>query len=101
MAKTQEFVYAIVGAGDFAIEKARSVTKIADRTEAEQVLNDFITRGRTLSRRVSTAAPTKRAVEQTKTARAQLKAASTSVAKAVRLDAKAARNAATKVSKAS
>ena len=101
MAKTQEFVYAIVGAGDFAIEKARGVTKIADRQASEKVYNDFIKRGRTLSRKVTTAAPTKRALEQTKTARAQVKAATTSVAKAVRLDAKAARNAATKVSKAS
>jgi hypothetical protein len=101
MAKTQEFVYAIVGAGDFAIEKARDVTKIAGRSATEKVYKNFIKRGRTLSRRVTTAAPTKRALEQTKTARAQVKAATTSVAKAVRLDAKAARNAAAKVSKAS
>lgn len=101
MARTQEFVYALVGAGDFAVEKARSVTKIADRAASEKVYNDFIKRGRTLSNRVGNAAPTKRAVEQTKTARAQVKAATTSVAKAVRLDTKAVRNAAAKVSKAS
>lgn len=101
MAKTQEIVYALVGAGDFAVEKALGVTKIADREASQKAYNDFIKRGRTLSRRVSNAAPTKRALEQTKTARAQVKAATTSVAKAVRLDAKAARNAATKVSKAS
>ena len=101
MAKTQEFVYALVGAGDFALEKARNVTKIADRTASEKVYNDFIKRGRTLSRKVGSAAPTKRAIEQTKTARAQVKAATTSVAKAVKLDTKAVRSAATKVSKAS
>ena len=100
MDKTQELVYAVVGAGDFAIEKARSITKI-DRKASQKLYKDFIKRGRTVSRRVSTAAPTKRAIEQTKTARSQIKAATTSVAKAVRLDAKAARGAATKVSKAS
>src|SRR5688572_28885973 len=100
MGKTQEFVYAVVGAGDFAIEKARGIAKI-DRKASEKVYEDLIKRGRTLSRRVTTAAPTKKALEQTKTARTQIKAATTSVAKAVRLDAKAARNAATKVSKAS
>jgi hypothetical protein len=101
MAKTQELVYAVVGAGDFAIEKARGITKIADLEASQKVYNDFIKRGRTLSRRVSTAAPTKRAIEQTKTARTQIKAATTSITKAVRLDAKAARSAAAKVSKAS
>lgn len=100
MPKTQELVYALVGAGDFAMEKARSVSKITDLNASEEVYKDFIKRGRTLSRRVTTAAPTKRALEQTKTARAQVKAATTSVAKAVRLDAKAARSAATKVTKA-
>ena len=101
MARTQEFVYALVGVGDLALEKARNVTKIADRSASGEVYNDFVKRGRTLSRRVSSAAPTKRALEQTKTARAQVKAAGTSVAKAVRLDAKAARSAAAKVTKAS
>jgi hypothetical protein len=101
MPKTQEIVYAVVGAGDLAIEKARNITKLADRETSLEIYGDFIKRGRTLSRRVSTAAPTKRAIEQTKTARTQIKAATTSVAKAVRLDAKAARNAASKVSKAS
>ena len=101
MAKSQEMLYAVVGVGDFAIEKARSVAKITDREATQKVVDDFIKRGRTLSRRVTTAAPTKRAIEQTKTARTQIKAATTSVTKAIRLDAIAARSAATKVSKAS
>lgn len=100
MAKTQELLYAVVGAGDYAAEKARDLTRI-DRKASQKLYKDFIKRGRTLSRRVTAAAPTKRALEQTKTARTQIRAATTSVAQAVRLDAKAARSAATKVSKAS
>jgi hypothetical protein len=87
MAKTQELLYAVVGAGDFAIEKAKSVTKVADPKTTSKVYNDFVKRGRGLSTRVKNSAPTKQAIAQTKTARTQIKAASTSLTKAVRVNA--------------
>ena len=101
MPKTQEIVYALVGVGDFAIEKAQGVVRIADREASQERYVEMVKRGRALSRKVRNAAPTKQAVAQTETARRQVKAATTSIAKAVRLDARAARNAAAKVTKAS
>jgi len=87
MAKTQELLYAVVGAGDFALEKAKGVTKVADRKTTSKLYKDFVKRGRGLSTRVKNSAPTKQAIAQTKTARTQIKAASTSLTKAVRANA--------------
>jgi hypothetical protein len=86
MAKTQELLYAVVGAGDFAIDKARTLRKI-DTKSAGTVYSDFVTRGRSLSKKIRTSAPSKQAVAQTKTARTQVKAAATSVSKAIRANA--------------
>ncbi len=101
MPKTQELIYAVVGAGDFTVEKVRDLRSLADRNETEKVYKDFVKRGRTISRRIQTSAPTKQAVAQTKTARSQVKAAATSVRKAVKADAKATAAAASKTVNAS
>ena len=100
MAKTQEFLYAVVGAGDFAIDKARNLRSI-DRKSATNVYTDFVKRGQSLSKKIRNSAPSKQAVAQTKTARTQVKAATTSVSKAVKANTKAVRSAAEKVVKAS
>lgn len=99
--KSQELIYAVVGAGDFALDKVKGVTALADRKKTEKLYKDFVKRGRTLSTKIRNSAPTKRAVAQTKTARTQVKAAATSVGKAVRANAKATRTAASKAAKAS
>lgn len=100
MAKTQELIYAVVGAGDFTVEKVRELRTIADLKETEKVYKDFVKRGRSVSKRIQNSAPTKSAVAQTKTARTQVKAAATSVRKAVRADVKATTSAAAKTAKA-
>jgi hypothetical protein len=99
--KPQDLLFAIVGAGDFAIEKARGVKIIRDRKSAEKYYKDFIKRGQTLSKSIRNSAPSKRAIAQTKTARSQVKAATTSLTKALRVDAKATGSAARKVAKTS
>ncbi len=100
MLKGENLVYALVGAGDYAIDKVKNVRSF-DRKKSEKLYNDFVGRGRKLSSSIRTARPSKRAVEQTKVARSQVKAAATSVRKAVSANAKAARSAAEKVAKAS
>ena len=101
MPKTQELLYAVVGAGDYTLEKVRNVSKVADRKVTQKVYKDFVKRGRTLSTRIKNSGPTKQALAQTKTARTQVKSAVTSVTKAVNANAKATRSAATKAAKAS
>lgn len=97
MSKTREVLYAAIGAGDLAIEKAKGVRRAVD----PGAYADLVARGRDMTGRIAKAAPTKKAVEQTRTARSQAKAAATSVRKAVRANATAARSAAQKVAKAS
>lgn len=97
MPKTKEILYAVIGAGDFTVEKVRDVRKVVDPS----VYSDFVSRGRDLSGRIAKSAPTKKAVDRTRTARSQAKAAATSVRKAVKANATAARSAAEKVAKAS
>lgn len=98
MARTHELLYAVVGAGDFAVEKARGLT---DRKSTTKAYQDFVKRGRTLSTKIKGSAPTKQAIAQTKTARTQAKATATSATKAVQANAKAVRSAATKTAKTS
>jgi hypothetical protein len=101
MATTQELFYAVVGAGDLAVEKVRGLGKLTDKKATRKYYRDFIKRGKALTTTVKNSAPTKRAVEQTKTARTQVKAATTSIGKAVRLNARATQNAVKKTAKAS
>ena len=100
MPKSENVVYALVGAGDFAVEKVKNLGTI-DRKRSEKLYNDFVTRGRKLSTSIKNARPSKQAVEQTKVARSQVKAAATSIRKAVGANVKASRSAATKAAKAS
>ncbi len=100
MPKGENLVYALVGAGDYAIDKVRNVRSF-DRKKSEKLYNDFVSRGRKLSTSIRNARPTKQAVEQTKVARSQVKAAATSVRKAVGTNVKATRSAAGKTAKAS
>jgi hypothetical protein len=85
--KPQEVLYAVVGVGDFAIEKVRDLPVIASSKARTKIYKDFVKRGRSLSTRIQNSAPTKQAIEQTKTARSQVKAAATSVGKAMRANA--------------
>jgi hypothetical protein len=101
LAKTQELLYAVIGAGDLTVEKVRGLRDLTDRKQSEKVYKDFVKRGRTISTRIKNSAPTKTAVAQTKAARSQVKAAATSVRKAVKADVRATTSAATKAAKAS
>jgi hypothetical protein len=87
MAKGQELIYALVGAGDLAISKIADARILTDRKKSEKVYKDFVKRGRSLTTRIKNSGPTKQAITQTKTARTQVKAAATSVTKAVRTTA--------------
>ena len=93
--KTREVLYAVVGAGDFTIEKVKDARRIFDPS----LYSDFVSRGRDISGRIGKSAPTRRALDRTRTARSQAKAAATSVRKAVRANATAARSAAGKVAR--
>lgn len=101
VAKTQELLYAVVGAGDFALEKAKNLSRVTDRKATTRVYKDFVKRGRSLSTRIRNSGTTKKAIAQTKTARTQVKAATTGVTKAVRANSRAAWAAAAKATKAS
>jgi hypothetical protein len=100
MPKTQELIYAVVGAGDFTMQKVRDLSIVTDRQRTQELYSDFVKRGRTVSKRIQNSAPTKNAVAQTRTARSQVKAAATSVRKAVKADVEATRAAAAKTFKA-
>jgi hypothetical protein len=86
MAKAQEVLYALVGASDFTVQKVRDLSKI-DVKSSQETYEDFVKRGKSLSTKVRSSAPTKRAIGQTKTAQTQVKAAATSVGKAIKLGA--------------
>lgn len=99
--KADRLLYAVIGVGDLAVDKVRSVGKLADPKARRKTYNDLVKRGRSLSTRVVDSAPTRQAMAQTKTARAQVRAAATSVTKAARLNANATKSAAAKTAKAS
>lgn len=101
MAKTPEVVYALVGAGEFAVQKARNVRKVADRKTTQRYYRNFVKRGKTLVTKIRQSNATKRAAAQTRTAQRQVKAAATSVGKAVKADARATKSAASKAANAS
>lgn len=85
--RRQDVLYAAVGIGDLAIEKVRNIPAIADRKVRTKAYKDVVKRGRSLTTRIKNSAPTKQALAQTKTARSQVKAAATSVSKAIRANA--------------
>lgn len=112
-----KILYAAVGAGDLAIEKARNLapanvrrtlpkrlTKVQDRigdagtkavTGTFEMYSSLVNRGEKTVRSIRNAAPTKRAVAQSKNATSQTKAAVTSSQKAASATATAVKEAAT------
>ncbi len=82
MAQPQELLYAAIGLGDLTVEKIRGISA-PDAKSTKKLYEDLTKRGKTLSKRITSSAPTKQAVAQAKTARSQVKAAATSVTKTV------------------
>jgi hypothetical protein len=83
MAKAQELLYAVVGAGDYAVDKVKNVRKVADRKVNQKLYRDFIKRGRTVSTKVKNAKPTKQIAAQTEPVRTKAEDAFKSVSKAL------------------
>ena len=83
MAKAQEVLYAVVGAGDFAVDKVKGIRKVADRTRNEKMYKDFVKRGRTLSTQVKNSTPGKQVRTGTEAAKEQLNDAAKNVGKAL------------------
>lgn len=83
MAKAQELIYAVVGAGDFAVDKAKNVKKFADRKKNEKLYKDFVKRGRTISTKVKNSKPGKQFTAQTETVKKQATDAAKNVTKAL------------------
>lgn len=83
MAKTQEVLYAVVGASDFAVDKVKSIRKVADRKRNEKLYNDLVKRGRTLSRQVKNSKPGRQVRTGTEVAKEQLNDAAKNVGKAL------------------
>lgn len=82
MSKAQEIIYAVVGAGDFAVDKVKNVTSIADRKANEKRYRDFVKRGRTLSTKVKNSTPGKQIAAQTEPVKTQVEDAFKTVTKA-------------------
>ena len=82
MAKAQEVLYAVIGAGDFAVDKVKGVRRVADRKANQKLYKDFVKRGRSVSTTVKNSAPTKQVAAQTEPARKQVEDAFKSVTKA-------------------
>lgn len=82
MAKAQEIIYAVVGAGDFAVDKVKTVGTIADRKANQKRYRDFVKRGRTLSTKVKNSTPGKQIAAQTEPVKVQVEDAFKTVTKA-------------------
>jgi transposase len=107
--------YALIGAGQAAVETGKTAVTRARGIKPEEVRDrlsstantsrrwftkrytSWAKRGERLATQISKSAPAKRAAEQTKQARSQVKAATTSIRKAVGAQADAAKTAAKKV----
>jgi hypothetical protein len=107
--------YALIGAGEAAIETGKALVDRARGVKPEQVRESLSTsantsrrwitkrytswskRGERLTTQIGKSPPAKRAATQTKQARSQVKAAATSIRKAVGAQAEAAKTAAKKV----
>jgi hypothetical protein len=82
MAKAQEIIYAVVGAGDFAVGKVKNVSTIADRKANQKRYRDFVKRGRRLSTTVKNSKPGKQIAAQTEPVKTQVEDAFKTVTKA-------------------
>jgi transposase len=107
--------YALIGAGEAAVEAGKALLTRARGVKPEEVQHrlsasattsrKWVTkrytswekRGERLAKQISKSAPAKRAADQTKQARSQVKAAATSIRKAVGAQADAAKSTAKKV----
>ena len=98
------YVYAPLGAGQLFIEKVRELPGKAwtmateRRMSLAQTYRDLAERGEKMVRGIRKSSYTTRAIEQAKTARTPLKAATTSIRKAARSTAGETKAAAKKVS---
>ena len=96
-------VYAPLGAADKAVEQAKGFSQKAWQSAQEQrkavlaLYGDLAKRGEKLAKSIGRSAYTRRAVDQTKSARGQVKAAADNVRKAAGGAAEATRAAARKV----
>ncbi len=104
MAEPRNALYATIGTGSFATERAK---KLAERIQGYATdyrkwvssnYRDLVRRGERITKSIRTSAPVKRAQSQTKTAQRQVKAATTSVRKALGANVEAVESAAKKVS---
>ncbi|MGH2683072.1 MAG: hypothetical protein ACRDIX_07550 [Actinomycetota bacterium] len=107
--------YVLIGAGEAAIETGKTMVTKARKVKPEEVRDrlsntantsrrwvtkrytSWAKRGERLATQMTKSAPAKRAADQTKQARSQVKAATTSIRKAVGAQAEAAKTAAKKV----
>jgi hypothetical protein len=102
-ALTDYYVYAPLGAGDLVIEKSRELSKKAwtralkERKQLLKAYRDMAKRGEKLVTSVRKSAYTRRAADQAKTARSQVKSAVTSIRKTADATASATKAAAKKV----
>lgn len=81
--------YAVIGTGEFAVEKARSLlgkARSTGRTDIEKAYEDLANRGEGLVKRIRRSKPAKRAADGTRQATRQLKGAATSIRKAFGLE---------------
>jgi hypothetical protein len=92
MEQWKKAYYAVLGTGDFAVEKsigfvdrARRIRKI-DGDDVSHAYTDLAKRGEKVIRKVTRSKPAKRAAEGTKQASRQLKGAVTSVRKALGIE---------------
>ena len=100
---TDYYLYVPLGAGQLLVEKTKTLSgkafKMAQhrRTRLVRTYEDLGKRGEKLARSIRSSASTRRAFEQTKTARSRVRAATTSVRKALGETAGATKAAAKKV----
>ncbi len=104
MADMRKALYAVLGTGQLAVEKAKGLFKRArsfvktQRKDSAKNYRDLVRRGERIIGSIRRSEPVKRATAQTKAAQRQAKAAATSIRKAVRADVEAVEASAKKVS---
>jgi hypothetical protein len=80
--RSQEIVYAVVGAGEAAVDKVKGLSRFADKKKNEKLYNDFVKRGRTVSTKVRNTKPAKQFRVQTDTVKEKATDAAKTVTKA-------------------
>lgn len=96
-------LYAPIGAGQLVMQKAREVPEVVAQMAADprgrviRMYHDLAERGERIVSGIQRSGPTRRAVDEAGSARSRVKAAATSVGKAVEATAEASRNAARRI----